>query len=69
MTKRYPAPLAGPALPASKVAEQLRAHARLCRQVANASENETIAAELMQLADQCIKAAENIEPEPRPRLH
>jgi hypothetical protein len=69
MTRRYPAPLPRPAPLASKVAEQLRAHARLCRQIAHASWNQTIATELMRLADQCIKAAENIEPEPRPRLH
>ena len=69
MHKRHPAPLSSPALPASKVAERLRAHARLCQQIARESWNETIAIELTRLADQCIEAADNIEPEPRPRLH
>jgi hypothetical protein len=69
MHKRKPASPSSPALPASKVAERLRAHARLCRQIARESWNEAIAIELMQLADQCINAAENIEPVPRCRLH
>jgi hypothetical protein len=69
MDKRHPAPLSSPALPASKVAERLRAHARLCRQIAHESWNETTAIELTRLADQCIEAADNIEPEPGSRLH
>jgi hypothetical protein len=69
MQKRHLPPLSSPALPADKVAERLRAHARLCRQVAHESWNETIAIELARLADQCIEAADNIEPEARPRLH
>ncbi len=69
MHKRKPDPPSSLALPASKVAERLRAHARLCRQIAHESWNETIAIELARLADQCIEAADNIEPKPRPRLH
>lgn len=69
MHKRHPAPPSSSPLPASKVAEQLRAHARLCRQVARESWNETIAVELSRLADQCIEAANNIAPESRPHLH
>lgn len=69
MQKRRDVPPSSPALPASELAERLRAHARLCQQIAHESWNETIAGELKRLADKCIKAAENIEPEPRPRLH
>ena len=69
MHERKPAPLSSPALPASKVAERLRAHARLCRQIAGESWNEVIAIELTRLADQCAEAADNIEPASRPRLH
>ena len=69
MHKPHPAPLSSPALPPSRVAERLRAHANLCRQIAHASWNETIAIELTRLADECIKAAEKIEPEPGAQLH
>ena len=61
--RKYPLPSTSPAVPASKIAERLRAHARLCRQIARESWNEVIASELVQLADQCMEAADNIEPE------
>jgi hypothetical protein len=41
----------------SKIAERLRAHARLCRQIASASWNEEAAHQLTQLADECTRAA------------
>lgn len=69
MQKRHPAPLSSPALPADEVAERLRAHARLCRQIAHESWDETIASELARLADQCMEVADHIEPVPGPRLH
>jgi len=69
MQKRHQTPLSRPALPAEEVAERLRAHARLCRQIADESWSETIAAELAQLADQCMEAAQDIEPEAGSRLH
>ena len=69
MTKQRPIVSSATALPASKMADRLRAHARLCRQIAHESWNETIADELTRLADECIKAAETIEPAPDPRLH
>jgi len=69
MHKPHPAPLSSPVLPADKVAERLRAHARLCRQVARESWDETIAGELSRIADQCMEAANHIEPEPGTRLH
>ena len=52
---------------ASKVAERLRAHERLCRQIAQETWNETIAGELIRLADQCLEAADNIELDGRAR--
>ena len=69
MQKRRDVPPFNSALPASELAERLRAHARLCQQIAHESWNETIAGELTRLADECIKAAENIQPEPGPHLH
>ncbi len=62
-------PSSTPAAPASKIAERLRAHARLCRQIARESWNEEMAVELTRLADQCLEAADNIAPEPHSRLH
>lgn len=69
MHKRCPVSSSSLALPAAKVAEQLRAHARLCRQIAHESWNETIAVELARLADRCMEAADHIEPAPRRRPH
>lgn len=69
MHKRQPVSLSSPALPADKVAERLRAHARLCRQIARESRNESIAIELARIADECLEAAENLGPEPGTLLH
>ncbi len=42
---------------ASKIAERLRAHAKLCRQIASASWSEESAQELTRLAEECARAA------------
>jgi hypothetical protein len=41
----------------SKIAQRLLAHARLCRQIAEVSWSEDVAAQLGQLADDCTRAA------------
>jgi hypothetical protein len=46
-----------PVSQSSKIAERLLAHARLCRQIADASLNEETAEKLAQLADKCTRAA------------
>lgn len=71
MKKRRPSSPSVAAVPTSKVAERLRAHARLCRQIAHETWNETIASELDHLADQCVAAADNIDADavPRAPLH
>jgi hypothetical protein len=55
----------------SKLAERLLAHARLCRQIADASWSETTAAELERLAAECERAAEGAKPDgvPNPPIH
>jgi hypothetical protein len=45
----------------SKIAERLLAHARLCRQIADASWNEETGEKLAQLADECVRTAAKIE--------
>jgi len=55
--------------PNDKIADRLRAHAQLCRQIARATWSETTAIELTRLADQCVEAADNIEPAVPARLH
>ncbi len=61
----------GTPVPASKMAERLRAHARLCHQIAQETWNEAIAGELGRLADQCLTAADNIDADlvPSASLH
>ena len=49
----------------SPMAERLLAHARLCQEIARASWNEEIAHRLERLAEDCIRAAGDAEPEPR----
>lgn len=51
---------------ASKIAERLRAHARLCRQIASASWNEESAQKLVRLADECARAAAEADLEGSP---
>jgi len=45
---------------ASKRAELLLAHARLCRDIAGASRNEEAAEKLAQLAEACVRAATDV---------
>jgi hypothetical protein len=47
----------------SKIAERLLAHARLCRQIADATWSETTAAELERLAAECERAAAGAIPD------
>ena len=47
----------------SKFAERLLAHARLYRQIAGEAWNEETAKELEQLAEECQRAAENVDAE------
>jgi hypothetical protein len=56
---------------ASKIAERLRAHARLCRQIASASWSEEAAHKLTQMADECARAAAaaDLEASPSASVH
>jgi hypothetical protein len=47
----------------SKIAEQFRAHADRCRQLASRCPSEIIAAEMYRIADECIRSATEIETE------
>lgn len=47
----------------SKIAERLRAHARLCRQIAEESWSEDVAVRLAELADECTQAAADADPD------
>lgn len=59
-TNRWPSK-SPPASPhTSKVAERLLVHARLCRQMACASLDESIGEQLLKLADQCVSEAAEI---------
>ena len=69
MHKPHTALLPSPALPADKIADRLRAHAQLCQQVARASWNESIAAELVRLAAECLEVADNLGPGPGTLRH
>ena len=55
--------MAGPVANSSKIAERLRAHARLCRQIAEQSWSEEVAGRLARLADECSRAAVDAESE------
>jgi hypothetical protein len=46
-----------------RMAQRLRAHARLCRHIAAATWNEEVAVKLTALADDCALAAEGLEPD------
>lgn len=45
---------------APKIAERLLAHARLCRQIAEATWSEEVAQKLGRLADECTQAAAEV---------
>jgi hypothetical protein len=49
----------------STIAERLLAHARICREVADATLNEKTARQLEQLAEDCVRAARDVEPVPQ----
>lgn len=58
--------------PASKVAERLRAHARLCRQIAEQTWSEEIGQKFRRIADDCTRAATQADGEDsrdRPMAH
>jgi hypothetical protein len=64
--------VAGPVANSSRIAERLRAHARLCRQIAEQSWSEEVAERLARLADECSRAAADAESEDEtipPRMH
>lgn len=52
----------------SKIAERLLAHARLCRQIADAALSEEVAEEFGRLADECLRAAAALDPGSGSRL-
>ena len=52
----------------STIAERLLAHARLCREIADATLNEETASKLERLAQDCIEAARDAEPAPQRQM-
>ena len=52
----------------STIAERLLAHARICREIADATLNEETASELERLAEDCIQAARDADPTPRRQM-
>jgi hypothetical protein len=52
----------------STIAERLLAHARLCREIADATLNEETARKLERLAEDCIQAARDADPTPRRQM-
>ena len=52
----------------STISERLLAHARLCREIANATLNEETASKLERLAQDCIQAARDAEPAPQRQM-
>ena len=52
----------------STIAERLLAHARLCREIADATLNEETACKLERLAEDCIQAAQDADPTPRRQM-
>jgi hypothetical protein len=57
---RWPSKSPLPSSHKSRVAERLLVHARLCRQMACASLDESIGEQLLKLADQCVGEADEI---------
>jgi hypothetical protein len=51
----------------STISERLLAHARLCREIADATMNEEAASKLERMAQDCIEAARDAEPAPQPQ--
>jgi len=50
------------------MAERLLAHARICRDIADATLDEETARKLERLAKDCIQAAREVDPEPQHQL-
>ena len=53
---------------APKIAERLLAHARLCRQIAEAAIRDDVAQEFGRLADECLRVAAALDPDAPARL-
>jgi hypothetical protein len=51
-----------PVLNGHRIAERLLAYARLCRQIAEATQNEDLALDFRRLADECRRVAANADP-------
>ena len=52
----------------STIAERLLAHARICREIADATMHAEMASKLERLARECIEAARDAGAEPPPKL-
>lgn len=52
----------------STISERLLAHARLCREIADATLNEETAYKLERLAEDCIQAAREADPAPQRQM-
>ena len=52
----------------SIIGARLLAHARLCREIANATLNEETASKLERLAPDCIRAARDADPAPQRQM-
>jgi hypothetical protein len=52
----------------STISERLLAHARLCREIADATMNEETASKLERMAQDCIQAARDAEPAPQRQM-
>ena len=50
------------------IAQRLLAHARLCREIANACWDEEMANKLERLAEDCLQAAHDADPAPGRRM-
>jgi len=52
----------------STISERMLAHARLCREIADATLNEETAYKLERLAEDCIQAARDADPTPQRQM-
>lgn len=55
-------------LQSSTIRKRLLAHARLCREIADATLNEETASKPERLTHDCMRAARDADPEPQPRM-
>jgi hypothetical protein len=63
LSHKIPMPRSAPAPNLSVIAERLRAHARLCEQIASECWNESTAEKLRAMARECADAAAEIMPQ------